>query len=169
MTDDYRVTADDMPERTRRPLNAEDMQQVLKDYMALDPNGPEKTAVTFVQTLLGWDEREKSKGRLALVEEMHELVTPESKRNWDDFSEAVQAISEVPNPVFGLSVTEALGDSNVAYYPILSSEEGFMREQGDISEAAVVVTLVNRPRLGGWKVHAAGGRYVLPESVPHDS
>ena len=34
---------------------------------------------------------------------------------------------------------------------------------GDI----VIATLVRRPRLGGWRVHALGD-YVRPGQVPHD-
>lgn len=168
MTDDYRMTADDMPETTRRPLRDEDMPQVLKDYLALDPEGPERAAITFVQTLVEWEEHAQANGNSALVEEMRARVTPESRHRWGDFSEAVEAIAQIPSPGFGLSVNEAVGDPDVAYYPIFNSEEGFVREQGDISEASAIVTLVNRPRLGGWKVHAAGGRYLPPEDVPHD-
>jgi hypothetical protein len=168
MADDYEMTADDMPEVTRRPLRDEDIPDVVQTYLNLDVNGPELAALTFVGGLIHWDELVQVAGPKEHLVAMLSQVTPESRANWGDMSEAVEALRQLESPGRTLSVTEATGDPDVVYYPIFDSPEGFVREQGDISETPFLVTLVKRPSAGGWKIHAAGGGYVHPERVPHD-
>ncbi|MGY1804207.1 hypothetical protein ACI78T_13105 [Blastococcus sp. SYSU D00922] len=80
------------------------------------------------------------------------VVTPESWRWWGAFDRAAALL-----PACGMAheVLPALDDPEVAYL-------GFRSESDD-----VVATLVRRPRLGGWRVHALG-EPVRPEHVPHD-
>jgi hypothetical protein len=83
------------------------------------------------------------------------VVTPESWPYWGDFRRAAALL-----PGFGMAhrTDPAVGDPGVAY--LTYSRE---TDESDV----VVATLVRRPRLGGWRVHALG-EAVRPARVPHD-
>jgi hypothetical protein len=94
------------------------------------------------------------------------VVTPESWPGWGDFR---RAATYLPGYGMASTVTPSVDDPDVVYVR-------FLRDMGqaapDPSDAVLagdilVATLVHRPRLGGWRVHALGG-YVRPEHVPHD-
>ncbi|HET6391582.1 MAG TPA: hypothetical protein VFG13_02055 [Blastococcus sp.] len=80
------------------------------------------------------------------------VVTPESWRWWGDFGRAAALL-----PGCGMA-SEAMSstDPDVVYL-------SFRPRTGDV----VTATLVRRPRLGGWRVHALGEQ-VRPDHVPHD-
>ena len=80
------------------------------------------------------------------------VVTPESWRWWGAFDRAAALL---PSCGMGHEALIAPDDPDVAYL-------GFRSESDD-----VVATLVHRPRLGGWRVHALG-EPVRPDHVPHD-
>lgn len=81
------------------------------------------------------------------------VVTPESWRWWGDFSRAAALLPACDMAAEAVPTPE---DPDVAYLT-------FRSRTGD----DVAATLVHRPRLGGWRVHALGGR-VRPDRVPHD-
>jgi len=94
------------------------------------------------------------------------IVTPESWSRWGDFSRAAELL-----PAYGMAseATPSVDDPDVVYITYLretgetTGPPSNMVLVGDI----VIATLVRRPRLGGWRVHALGD-YVRPEHVPHD-
>jgi hypothetical protein len=94
------------------------------------------------------------------------VVTPESWPGWHDFGRAAALL-----PGYGMAheATPSVDDPDVVYVR-------FLRDTGETQRAPsatvlvgdiVIATLVRRPRLGGWRIHALGD-YVRPEHVPHD-
>lgn len=94
------------------------------------------------------------------------VVTPESWPGWGGFHRVADLL-----PRYGMAhqVTPSVDDPDVVYLR-------YLRETGEASQPPsdavlvgdmVIATLVRRPRLGGWRVHALGD-YVRPEKVPHD-
>jgi hypothetical protein len=94
------------------------------------------------------------------------VVTPESWPGWGDFRRTAALL-----PGYGMAhqVAPSVDDPDVVYVR-------YLRETGETHRAPsdtvlvgdiVIATLVHRPRLGGWRVHALGD-YVRPEHVPHD-
>jgi hypothetical protein len=83
------------------------------------------------------------------------VVTPESWRWWGDFDRAAALL---PGCGMASEAVPAVDDPDVAYL-------SFEPSTGDDD---VVATLVHRPRLGGWRVHALGER-VRPQHVPRDA
>ena len=81
------------------------------------------------------------------------VVTPESWRWWGDFGRAAALL---PGCGMAAEAIPAADDPDVVYLTFRSGT-------GD----DVMATLVRRPRLGGWRVHALGER-VRSEHVPHD-
>jgi hypothetical protein len=81
------------------------------------------------------------------------VVTPESWRWWGDFGRAAALL---PGCDMAAEAVPAADDPDVVYLTFRSGT-------GD----DVMATLVRRPRLGGWRVHALGER-VRPDHVPHD-
>jgi hypothetical protein len=100
---------------------------------------------------------------------LRRLVTPESLPAWGDFSEAAAFVQSLPDDVgTGTVAQRAHGDDNVAYFKIMSGvTESYQALEEQIVFLAGVVTLVWRPELGEWRVHAIGGDYTKPEYVPH--
>jgi hypothetical protein len=93
------------------------------------------------------------------------LVTPESLPDWGDFSEAATLLA-------GCGMTSrasaSMDDPDVVYIKyVTDSGQSFQVQREIMIMARAVGTLVHRPKLGGWRVHAVGD-YVRPEQVPHD-
>ncbi len=93
------------------------------------------------------------------------IVTPESWAGWGNFSRPAGLLAD-----YGMaSEATPSGDPDVVFIT-------YLREGGTTAGASsdmvlvgdvVIATLVRRPRLGGWRVHALGD-YLRPEQVPHD-
>jgi hypothetical protein len=94
------------------------------------------------------------------------VVTPESWPGWGDFSRTAALL-----PGYGMAhqVTPSVDDPDVVYVRYLRETGETQRVPSDtvLVGDIVIATLVHRPRLGGWRVHALGD-YVRPERVPHD-
>jgi hypothetical protein len=83
------------------------------------------------------------------------VVTPESWRWWGDFRRAAAVL-----PGCGMA-SEAVPSAD-------NPDVVYLSYRPDTGERdAVTATLVRRPRLGGWRVHALGEQ-VRPDHVPHD-
>lgn len=85
------------------------------------------------------------------------VVTPESWPHWQGFHRAATLL---PGCGMASTGTPSPGDPDVVYLT-------FTPEEGEEGDDVLVATLVRRPRLGGWRVHALGGP-VRPGHVPHD-
>ncbi|WP_324276339.1 hypothetical protein [Blastococcus brunescens] len=86
------------------------------------------------------------------------VVTPESWPHWRGFGRAATLL---PGCAMASAVTPSDSDPDVAYLT-------FARDEHPTEEVDLLVaTLVRRPRLGGWRVHALG-QPVRPDHVPHD-
>ncbi len=95
------------------------------------------------------------------------VVTPESWPWWGDFGRAAALL-----PDYGMAhqVTPSVDDPDVVYVRYLRDTGETVRVPSDsvLVGDILIATLVRRPRLGGWRVHALGD-YVRPEHVPHDA
>ena len=100
------------------------------------------------------------------VEVLDIVVTPESRSHWHGFDRAAALL-----PGYGMAhqVAPAVGDPDVVYVRYLRDSDEPLRAPSDsvLVGDIVIATLVRRPSLGGWRVHALGD-YVRPERVPHD-
>jgi hypothetical protein len=94
------------------------------------------------------------------------VVTPESWPGWGDFR---RAAAYLPGYGMGSTVTPSVDDPDVVYVRFLRDTGEAVGAPADAVPAGdiLIATLVRRPRLGGWRIHALGD-YVRPEHVPHD-
>ena len=94
------------------------------------------------------------------------VVTPESWTGWGDFGPAATLL-----PDYGMAseATPSAEDPDVVYVTYLREAEQTTGPPADmvLVRGIVIGTLVRRPRLGGWRMHALGG-YLRPGAVPHD-
>jgi hypothetical protein len=98
-------------------------------------------------------------------QQLIDLTTPESRTAWGDFTAAASYLTDIPN--WGLVSRGQRPVPDVAYIAVLRDVTGFLYADGDVAvEPAAVISLVDRPELGGWLVHAMGTAYVLPENMP---
>jgi hypothetical protein len=93
------------------------------------------------------------------------IVTPESRHAWGDFAEVAEDLR-------GCGMTSranpAVSDEDVVYVKYVSDPGVTLRATTDVvMNVRAVATLVRRPGLGGWRVHAVGD-YLRPEEVPRD-
>lgn len=113
--------------------------------------------------------------RKTYLNALNNLVTPESREAWGDFSEAADFLDSVSDAGFGTKADRAFGDNKVAYFKILSNIPTSIRvidEQPVLIRA--VLTLVYRHNVpvynggSGWLVHGLG-QMIRPEELPHGS
>lgn len=110
------------------------------------------------------------RGGTFVPERVREAVTPESVEAWGDFGVFARMCAAIDAPAFGSIANPAYGASDVVYVKVLSGvQKGYTIRQDGPVMAATVFTLVWRPELGGWRIHAAGSDYVLPEDVPRSA
>jgi hypothetical protein len=119
----------------------------------VDPAG---TALCFIQAL-----QDPSAYRQALTN----LTTPESREAWGDFSSAAALFAEIANA--GLATPGQRPVPDVAYVAVMRDVETALYVDGGVMvQSPAVVSLVDRPDLGGWLVHAFDAAFVLPEDMP---
>ena len=110
----------------------------------------------------------------ALLDERSEapehLVTPESRKHWGDFSAARELLAAIPNRGIGSRANRAFDARDVAYVKILAevTRAFVIKGEEQVVEVAAVVSLVWRPELGSWLVHAVGDP-VHPLEMPRTS
>jgi hypothetical protein len=97
------------------------------------------------------------------VHALRDLVTPESRDRWGDFSHTAAQLT-------GCGLTSpaepAPGTDQVAYVRYVINPGYNLQASGDVPITAEAIgTLVHRPELGGWKVHQIGER-LSAEDVP---
>jgi len=97
---------------------------------------------------------------------LRQLVTPESRVAWGDFrwvQEVLDGCGMTSQP------NRALGDPDVVYVKFIVDDDGITKQvtQDAIVSLRAIMTMVHRPKLGGWRAHGLGD-YVAPELVPHD-
>jgi hypothetical protein len=97
------------------------------------------------------------------AEWLAQLVTPESRESWGDFTSAKRAYRLINQPGFGSRVNRPKGASDVGYFKILSGvAEGFDVNQAGETMVPAMITLVWRPEAGPadkrgmWLVHGFG-------------
>lgn len=101
---------------------------------------------------------------------LRNLTTPESWAAWRDYTAAAEMVEQELGE--GWSITtrgERVGD-DVAYVPLLTgmTEPVYYVLNETPVLAAAVISLVHRPSLGGWLVHAFGNIRFPPDRLPHD-
>lgn len=165
MADDYIMTADDMPEQTRRLMTEAEKYEAWNEPPPAEDT-PEYIAAAFCDVLVNCWERCEQHGVKPVLDWLLAASTPESWKAWNGFVEAIKAMKDIDNPAWPRTVQPS-DDPDVVYFNIHSAPEGsFIREPGDVSLAEAALTLVYRPDAGGWKVHSMG-RMLPPERVPH--
>jgi hypothetical protein len=96
-------------------------------------------------------------------------VTPESRAWWGDFSAAAGFIDSLNQPGI-ISIVRGFPDAlDVAWVLIIENDDrGRWHDGLPTNDAAVAYfTMVNRPSLGGWRVHHIGDEIELA-LVPRD-
>ncbi len=103
------------------------------------------------------------------VFELGQMVTPESRDSWgDDFALTREIFETVEDYAFGSHAETAEGAVDVAYVKMfLGVKEGYTSQGGEILRAKIF-TLVWRPELDGWRIHAYG-LPAAPEYMPRTS
>ncbi len=122
----------------------------------MTPDNPVAVGVVFLNALTDLNGPD--------VRRLRDLVTPESLSAWGDFDEAAEMLS-------GCGMTTRADradlDQAVAYVKYVSDKgANYVAQSEMVIMARAIGTLVHRPELGGWRVHALGD-YVSPEKVPH--
>lgn len=123
-------------------------------FQSLDEQHPAKVATAFVH--------------LVLTEPMHsdiaaEFVTPEKLSDWGDFSTARSFFLDQALAISTRSL-RARNNLDVAYVKLVP-DNGTYFSDGPRQDFAAWVTLVWRPELGGWRIHAFGDP-IPPELLP---
>lgn len=100
---------------------------------------------------------------------LRNLTTPESWDDWGDFREAHEAFKAIPNVGYSNRAQPAVGADDVAYFKIFSDvDQSYEIVDPQIVDVAVILSMVWRPELGSWRVHAAGD-YIRPEDLPRSA
>ena len=96
-------------------------------------------------------------------------VTPESRAWWGDFSAAAGFVDSLNQPGIISIVRGSLDALDVAWVLIIEHvDRGGWHEGLPANDAAVAYfTMVNRPSLGGWRVHHVGDEIDIA-LVPRD-
>ncbi|WP_329788521.1 hypothetical protein V1227_28870 [Lentzea sp. DG1S-22] len=99
------------------------------------------------------------------LEALPALVTPESLAAWGDFQSVAEALRDAT--ITTRANYPAFGETGVAYVKYVRdpSIEG-MQVAAEVLVEAVIATLQYRPELNSWRVHAVGGKMLLPEELP---
>lgn len=94
------------------------------------------------------------------------IVTPESWPAWGDFRAVAEGLADC-----GMTsqANRSEDDPDVVYVKYVTDHDGvtYQAQEEMVMMLRAVGTMVHRPSLGGWRLHAVGD-YVLPEQVPHD-
>jgi hypothetical protein len=103
------------------------------------------------------------------VEQLPDLVTPESRASWGKFRRARMTLARIPD--WGLLMTgeAAIDDDSVRYHGILANTvTGKVGPDDRIVVAESILTLVWRPEFGRWMVHHMGER-IRPECIERNT
>jgi hypothetical protein len=142
----------------------------MRDLVPIDPalssdigepfQTPAGTAAIFLHALN--DDLEEY--RTALLN----LTTPESHAAWGDFSTAAELATHIGH--WGISSRGQQPAPDVAYIAVMShmGEDNYYALEDTVVMATAVVSLVHRPALGGWLVHAFGKGYRPADDLPRD-
>ncbi|HEY9263349.1 MAG TPA: hypothetical protein VIQ11_01945 [Mycobacterium sp.] len=141
-----------------------DTEQV--NMAAMGVRHPLTTALAFMDAL---------GDPVANLELLGNLVTPESRTRWGDFSAAKAALDAIDEPGYGSIVNRLPGAPDVGYFKILSGvSKGYEVTEERAVMVPAVVTLVWRPEAtakflpepGMWLVHQIGDP-AKPEDLSH--
>jgi hypothetical protein len=100
---------------------------------------------------------------------LSEMVTPESRRLWGDFSAGTKWLERLGSFGIGSVARYEDGAPDVRYIKIASGiTEGRTVPNRSEVDAAAFVTMVWRPEFGSWLVHAVGD-VIRPEALPRTS
>ena len=96
------------------------------------------------------------------------IVTPESRATWGDFTAVRRLIDGIEAPGFASHIPRSTPeDADVAQVFIVTGVTAVTNlEPGDYVDATAVMTLVWRPEVDSWLVHAVGAP-VAPDQLGH--
>ena len=100
---------------------------------------------------------------------LQRITTPESWDAWGDFAEAQAMLADIDEDLAIQSIG-ARPEPDVAYIGIMRNPSGeTYYVDGDVPmNAVLIVSLVDRPSLGGWRVHSFGKGYWPADDLPRD-
>lgn len=151
-----------MPEDRWSSLSKMDVsdEEARLSAIRFDPTDPYAVAVLFLQCL---------EDHHQYLNALENLITPESRNAWGDFSEAAAILASIEDYAVGSKPEPAFGDPHVCYANVLRGvTTSFEVIEEQLIMAAAAITLVWRPELlGMWRVHAFGAGTVPPDLVPH--
>ena len=130
-------------------LHAEESQEIAND--------PRRIGNWFFRAL---HDRAKN------LDDLHLIVTPESRPLWGSFEIAAALLDSIEDPGMLQEAVYADGDPEVCYMRVIREAEGHtFTTPATMLDDPLLITLVWRPDHGRWMVHGFGD-LVHPERVP---
>ncbi|MCT9624247.1 hypothetical protein HWD94_03800 [Pseudarthrobacter equi] len=154
----YALHPDDQPNHDwRRSAGEDEVRGVIPEFSFQDPVA---VGLMFCNALEDPSEN---------YDVLSRLSTPESATAFGDFTEAAHLFKAISGSKYSMRAERALGDEDIAYFRILSGQDGegsYQLLEDQIIAGAAIVTLAWRVEFGEWRVHGIGD-YLRPEEVPH--
>lgn len=133
-------------------------------FHALPDAHPANVVRAFVGVL--WDDA-------ATAAELAQYVTPESLSQWSDFGTVRNFVRDDIGVAIGSNALRAVGAPDVTFVKLVPDDEDEPQfHPVPRQDVRAWVTLVWRPELGGWRLHAIGEQLdpnTLPRTSPGDA
>jgi hypothetical protein len=130
-------------------LEAEESQEIADD--------PRRIGYWFFRAL---HDRAKN------LDDLHMIVTPESRPFWGSFEIAAALLDSIEDAGMLQEAVYAHGDLNVCYMRVIrEAKEHTLITPASVLDDPLLITLVWRPDHGRWMVHGFGDM-VHPDRVP---
>lgn len=132
----------------------------LLHFHSLPDGHPVNAVRDFVAEL--WDES-------TTTEALSRFVTPESVAQWGGFGTARRFVREDPGIAIGGNALRAVGAHDVVYIKVVDDVGAPEFRETARTDVRAWVTLVWRPELASWRIHAIGEQQIDPATLPRTS
>ncbi|WP_087872366.1 hypothetical protein [Arthrobacter globiformis] len=107
--------------------------------------------------------------RARSLDDLHLIVTPESRPLWGSFEIAAALLDSIEDPGMLQEAVYAHGDLDVCYMRVIREAQAHLAQTPPAAlDDPLLITLVWRPDHGRWMVHGFGDM-VHPDRVPRGS
>ena len=158
------------PDETSRPEGGDPAAEVADENEAVGEMLAER-GLTYPATVAGMF-FSALQDREVHLDALGNIVTPESRRAWGDFSQVAQLFGGYADPGTEVRGFLAEGAPDVAYVGIIEGVADPDISADDVVVPVGVFTLVWRPEAGMWLIHSFGDPIpaeFLPRSSPGDA